>query len=59
MSKPVSYFDWELCFRINTRLRNKSEFNRDTKHVKIKVNSLGIIDEHFKEFLKKWKMKNL
>ena len=59
MSKPdSSYFDWELCFRKNSNLSNKSRLNRDIDQAKMKVNSLGIIDKDFKEFIKKWKMKN-
>lgn len=54
-----SYFDWELCFRKNSNLSNKARFNRDIDQAKMKVNSLGIIDKDFKEFIKKWKMKNL
>lgn len=53
-----SYFDWELCFRKNSNLSNKARFNRDIDQAKMKVNSLGIIDKDFKEFIKKWKMKN-
>ncbi|MBA7670077.1 hypothetical protein ES703_78220 [subsurface metagenome] len=70
MSKPDSYFDWELAHgvhghriispsRKNSNLSNKSRFNRDIDQAKMKVNSLGIIDKDFKEFIKKWKMKNL
>jgi hypothetical protein len=67
MSKPDSYYDWELQFRKKAipsiielkNQNNKSEFNHTSKNAKITVNSLGIIDEHFKEFMKKWKKNNL
>ncbi len=66
MSKLDSYYDWELQFRKKTmpsvieieNQNNKSRLNRDIDQAKMKVNSLGIIDKDFKEFIKKWKMKN-
>ena len=51
MSKAVSYYDWELSFK------NKSEKNQTTKSES--VNSLGIPEYNFKDFMKKWKEKNL
>ena len=51
MSKAVSYYDWELSFK------NKSESDKDVK--KDNFNSLGMFDYNFKDFMKKWKEKNL
>lgn len=51
MSKAVSYYDWELSFK------NKSE--KDQILQKEDINSLGMSDVKFKNFLKKWKEKNL
>ena len=58
MSKAVSYFDWELNFRKKSQSSQISEF--ETKRVidKEKVNSLGIPDNNYKDFMKKWKEKN-
>lgn len=59
MSKAVSYFDWELNFRKNSQLVHNSEI--ETKKIinKEEVNSLGISDNKYKDFMKKWKEKNL
>ena len=51
MSKAVSFYDWELSFK------TKSEKDMNSK--KDKINSLGISDYNFKDFVKKWKNKNL
>ncbi|MFX1380605.1 MAG: hypothetical protein ACFFA4_16100 [Promethearchaeota archaeon] len=51
MSKAVSYYDWELSFK------NKTEKDYDIK--KEDLNSLGMTENNFKDFLKKWKEKNL
>ncbi|MFX1392155.1 MAG: hypothetical protein ACFFAH_01145 [Promethearchaeota archaeon] len=60
MSKAItSYFDWESKFRKvsnskqNPKSINDSDFDNDN------FNSLGISDESFKDFMKKWKEKNL
>lgn len=47
MSKAVSYFDWSLS------LKHKSESDKEI------FNSLGMSDNNFKDFIKKWKDKNL
>ena len=53
--KSSSYLDWELSFRglkpqvINEKYSYKQE----------SVNSLGITDSKFKDFMKEWKEKNL
>ena len=51
MSKAVSYYDWELS------LKHKSE--KDQIIQEDDINSLGISDNSFKNFMKKWKNKNL
>ena len=51
MSKAVSYYDWEQSFKNNIELEKQPD--------KEKVNSLGVSDNYFKDFLKKWKVKNL
>ena len=51
MSKAVSYYDWELNFRKKV-LNHKSNNKKD-------INSLGIPDNKFKDFMRKWKKKNL
>jgi len=51
MSKAVSYYDWELSFK------NKSKSYKNLK--KDSLNSLGMYDNNFKDFIKKWKNKNL
>ena len=56
MSKPDSYYDWELQFRKKTEfsgIATKRILNNE------KANSLGISDKTFKEFMRKWKLKNL
>ena len=51
MSKAVSFYDWELS------LKNRSE--SDTNNMKESVNSLGISENKFSNFIKKWKENNL
>ena len=55
MSKSVSYYDWQLSFKkkadpapIDLKVLKKANFN-----------SLGIPDDDYKEFMKKWKKDNL
>ncbi|MFX1325939.1 MAG: hypothetical protein ACFE8N_13380 [Promethearchaeota archaeon] len=50
MSKAVSYYDWNLAFKQKPTPTSDDKFS---------VNSLGISDNNFKEFIKKWKEKNL
>ncbi len=58
MSKPDSYFDWQLTFRNNTDQFNKENSNKISSHNKLNINSLGISDKVFKDFMRKWKLKN-
>ncbi|MFW9821564.1 MAG: hypothetical protein ACFFE4_01430 [Candidatus Thorarchaeota archaeon] len=51
MSKAVSYYDWKQSFRNKPELDKKSE--------KDSYNSIGVSDTSFKDFIKKWKDKNL
>ena len=53
MSKASSYYDWELSFKRKT----KSDFG--PVHEDEEINSLGISDNAFKDFLKKWKEHNI
>ena len=51
MSK--SYFDWELDFR-------KKGFSKKPMKIELEnINSLGIPESEYKNFLKEWKRKNL
>ncbi len=59
MSKPESYFDWQLAFRKNSDRSKKENMNKIYGSSKLKVNSLGISDKNFKDFMRKWKLKNL
>ena len=59
MSKAISYYDWELNFRkkafVKPTFRNKTE----KKNSQENINSLGLPDIAFKDFMKEWKEKNL
>ena len=50
MSKAVSFYDWELSFKKNA--------STDQKISDDKMNKLGINDDTFKDFMKKWKERN-
>jgi hypothetical protein len=50
-SKSISFYDWELTFKKKT----KNNLNNEEKE----INSLGLSDENFKDFMTKWKEKNL
>jgi hypothetical protein len=51
MEKPHSYYDWEIQFNLKKKGKNLKKEKRK--------NSLGIENYQFKEFLEKWKKKNL
>ena len=51
MSKAVSYYDWQQSFR--------DKFNSDKILNQDNTNSLGISENNFKDFIKKWREKNL
>jgi len=50
-SNSVSFYDWELSFKKNPSATQKVSND--------KMNKLGINDDLFKNFMKKWKEKNL
>ena len=50
-SNSLSYYDWELTFK----KKSKSNLNNQNKD----INSLGLSDESFKDFITKWKKRNL
>ena len=51
MSKSVSYYDWQQSF--NDKSKSDNAQNQDDS------NSLGISENNFKDFIKKWREKNL
>ena len=51
MSKAVSYYDWQQSFR--DKFKSDKILNQDN------TNSLGISENNFKDFIKKWREKNL
>ena len=54
-SKVVSYYDWSLGFKGNT-----TDNNSNIKLIKKnKLNSIGIANDDFKNYLRKWKNRNL
>ena len=58
MSKAItSFLDWELSFRKDADSDTKSKERK--KVSRSRVNSLGIPEKDFKEFLDQWKKKNL
>jgi len=59
MSKAISYYDWELNFRKKATLNPEFNIKKETMKIKEKTNSLGLADNTFKDFMKKWKEKNL
>ncbi|TXT59704.1 MAG: hypothetical protein BAJALOKI2v1_180032 [Promethearchaeota archaeon] len=56
MSKSItSYFDWELSHR-----KKSHEFKNSSDQKKEKeINSLGIPQDTFKNYLERWKKENL
>ena len=46
----LSYYDWELTFK----RKDKNQLPNEEK-----VNTLGISNDKFKDFIKVWKEKNL
>ena len=58
MSKAISYYDWELNFRKKAVLTPNSRNKTEKKSSQEKINSLGLSDNAFKDFMKEWKEKN-
>jgi len=54
MSKAISYYDWRLAFK-----RKDVPYEKDILNDNETCNTLGIDEGNFKEFLTKWKAKNL
>lgn len=54
-SEGLSYFDWSLGFRSNT---TENTFKIKTKK-KSNLNSIGMTNDDFKQYLEKWKNRNL
>lgn len=52
MSKAVSYYDWKLSFQ------RKADSTEESVNESEITNTLGISDNNFKNFMKKWKEKN-
>jgi hypothetical protein len=54
-SKVVSYFDWSLGFKSNS-----TDNALKLKAIKrSNLNSIGMTDDDFKQYIKKWKNSNL
>jgi len=53
-SKVVSYYDWSLGFKGNTDNNSKITLTK-----KNRLNSIGIANDDFKNYLRKWKNRNL
>ncbi len=51
-SKVISYYDWSLGFKGNNT-------DRITLTKKNRLNSIGIANDDFKNYLRKWKNRNL
>ena len=51
-SKAVSYYDWTLNFKKNAP-------NHNSIAEMPEINSIGMKDREFKDFLSSWKKKNL
>ena len=54
-SDVVSYYDWSIGFKKNSGRHNSTEKSSSVNG----TNSIGIADNEFKSFLRKWKEENL
>ncbi len=54
-SKVVSYYDWSLGFKGS----NTDSTSKITLTKKNRLNSIGIANDDFKNYLRKWKNRNL
>jgi hypothetical protein len=54
MSKAISYYDWELSFR-----RGPTTANSLKNKIPKNINSIGLSEEEFKDFMKDWRKKYL
>jgi hypothetical protein len=55
MSKAISYYDWTLGFK--TSDDKKPKLKKPEK--KREINSIGIAEDAFKEYIKKWRTEHL
>jgi len=53
-----SFFDWEKDLEGGSQIKKENKKNQD-KNKKIKLNKIGLPEEIFKNYLKKWKKENL
>jgi hypothetical protein len=54
-SDSVSYYDWSLSFK-----KDDGNHNSSLKYTKLRnINSIGLPDDEFKDYLKKWKEEHL
>jgi hypothetical protein len=54
MSKAISYYDWKSSFDRKSIPKEEEKQNYNEA-----FNNLGIEEDNFKEFLSKWKERNL
>ncbi len=61
MSKVVnnSYLDWELNFRKRNLKKDFGIKKVNPIQINKKINSIGIADSDFRNFMKKWKKENI
>jgi hypothetical protein len=52
-SKAASYYDWTLNFKKNAPNHNSAS------RIVNETNAIGMKDDEFKAYIKKWKEKNL
>ena len=53
-----SFFDWEKDLEGGSQIKKEGKKDQD-KNKKIKLNKIGLPEEIFKNYLKKWKKENL
>ncbi|MFW9936034.1 MAG: hypothetical protein ACFFD5_00140 [Candidatus Thorarchaeota archaeon] len=54
-SDSISYYDWSLSFK-----KDDGSHNSFVKHTRSRsMNSIGLPDDEFKDYLKKWKEEHL
>lgn len=60
MSKAASFLDWEIDFRNKNIKEEKTRISEEQSSENYEeLNSVGISESEFKEFMKEWKKKNL
>jgi len=53
MEGSSSYYDWELNFKKSQKRGKKSPIKKK------RTNSIGITEDFFNDYVKKWKKKNI